>query len=231
MANASLPQQATIATTVAAPSADFLFPGAQCDAKIFARFEASTLGKKSDNRLDFFQQSMGEKLSPKCSKWMALGIAEPLLESGGAQVLADILPGLLQLPLLLAVRACGSTTMSALVQQAAKQCPGRLAIFPDTESHIRRMFAATDACFFFGSGDHSAELALGAMKYASLPVAPSGMLPADTLADFNPNKETGNAFLYPEGQHFPAFAAVVRAAETFRFPHDFQQLQRSVLAG
>ncbi|MBI4232565.1 hypothetical protein HY605_05005 [Candidatus Peregrinibacteria bacterium] len=49
------------------------------------------------------------------------------------------------------------------------------------------------------------------------------------LADYNPNRETGNSFIYRKSHKWSMFAALVRALETFKFPYDWKNLVRQGL--
>ena len=61
----------------------------------------------------------------------------------------------------------------------------------------------------------------------------NGTIPVSCLrpevADYNPNKETGNSFIYKENDHWCMFAALVRAMETFKFPYDWKNIVRQGL--
>ncbi|MBU1151972.1 hypothetical protein KJ632_04065 [Patescibacteria group bacterium] len=46
------------------------------------------------------------------------------------------------------------------------------------------------------------------------------------LEDYNPNQESGNAFLYKGENPWSAFAALVRAIETYKFPYDWKNIVR-----
>ena len=49
----------------------------------------------------------------------------------------------------------------------------------------------------------------------------------DTIADYNPNKETGNSFTFENFNEWEIFAAIVRALETYKFPYDWKFISRS----
>jgi hypothetical protein len=55
-----------------------------------------------------------------------------------------------------------------------------------------------------------------------------GIIPISPLrteiSDYNPNRETGNAFVYRQNNPWNIFAALVRARETFKFPYDWKNL-------
>jgi hypothetical protein len=49
------------------------------------------------------------------------------------------------------------------------------------------------------------------------------------VKDYNPNKETGNSFIFHHEDPWCMFAAMVRALETFKFPYDWKQIVRTGL--
>ncbi|MBI4235292.1 hypothetical protein HY604_03255 [Candidatus Peregrinibacteria bacterium] len=57
-----------------------------------------------------------------------------------------------------------------------------------------------------------------------------GVIPVSSqrpeVVDYNPNRETGNSFVYRCGGPWGIFAAVVRAIETFKFPYDWKHIVR-----
>ncbi len=46
------------------------------------------------------------------------------------------------------------------------------------------------------------------------------------ILDYDPNHESGNAFIYKSDNPWEMFAALVRATETFRFPYDWKHIVR-----
>lgn len=48
-----------------------------------------------------------------------------------------------------------------------------------------------------------------------------------SIVDYNPNTESGNAFIYQNANEWEVFAAVVRAIETYKFPYDWKFIVRS----
>ncbi|MBU1446537.1 hypothetical protein KKD70_04735 [Patescibacteria group bacterium] len=49
------------------------------------------------------------------------------------------------------------------------------------------------------------------------------------IQDYNPNTESGNAFIYKNVDKWEIFAAVVRALETHKFPYDWKFIKRSCM--
>ncbi|MFA6992285.1 MAG: hypothetical protein WC269_03325 [Candidatus Gracilibacteria bacterium] len=48
----------------------------------------------------------------------------------------------------------------------------------------------------------------------------------EEVKDYNPNHETGNAFLFKDETAWAIFASLVRALETFKFPYDWKNIVR-----
>lgn len=46
------------------------------------------------------------------------------------------------------------------------------------------------------------------------------------VSDYDPNNETGNAFVYGSANRWVIFATLVRALETFKFPYDWAHIVR-----
>lgn len=58
----------------------------------------------------------------------------------------------------------------------------------------------------------------------------NGVIPISSLrkevSDYNPNRETGNGFIFKKDSPWAIFAALVRAQETFKFPYDWKHIIR-----
>ena len=63
----------------------------------------------------------------------------------------------------------------------------------------------------------------------------SGIIPIASdsckiLSDYNPNSESGNSFIFDEKNVWAVFAALIRSAETFKFPYDWKHIIRQAVA-
>lgn len=58
---------------------------------------------------------------------------------------------------------------------------------------------------------------------------PISRLDGDDTVDYNPLKEAGNGFYFRSPTKWEMFAAIVRAAETYQFPYDWENLIREIL--
>jgi glycogen synthase len=52
----------------------------------------------------------------------------------------------------------------------------------------------------------------------------------EQIKDYNPNTESGNAFVFKNANEWEIFAAIVRAVETYKFPYDWKFIVRSCKA-
>jgi starch synthase len=189
------------------------------DNKIARKYSARTIEHKAANKAAL-QDLLGWPEEPKqpivC---LSTGMTDEL----GGPLLEQVINGILELPVALVIRGRGSKKYGKLFTQLQKRSPHRIAILGDDEENLRTMLAGSDIALFCSakSGD-DIQLAL---RYGVIPVA----LPTDTLDDYNPVQETGNAFVYAEPSPWLCFASLARALETFKFPFDWRTIQRHAM--
>jgi glycogen synthase len=93
---------------------------------------------------------------------------------------------------------------------AAELLPADIALFPSTD-------LATST------------LAARALTTGTVPVVLESIAPKSVAVEYDPRTEQGNSFYSQRDTRYALFAALVRALETYRFPHDWQALVRSAL--
>lgn len=187
------------------------------DTTIAHRYTVKSLEQKLQNKTAL-QEELGWPAEPKRAMiCLPAGMTDEL---GGA-LLMDLLPGLLSLPVEILVYGKGSSQYGALFTQLAATHNHRVAIMPANEESQRKMFAAADISLFLTDPADMPQLK-HALAYGAVPVAPE----TDALMNYNPNQESGNAFLFEAHSPWLAFAGVVRALETYRFPFDWRTIQR-----
>lgn len=187
------------------------------DTNIAHKYTAKTLEKKGKNKT-LFQGEIG--WTPELKRpilCLPMGMSEKI---GGA-LFEELLPGLLALPLEIFVVGKGSSKYGSLFTDLAKKHGHRIAIIPNDDAAIRKMLAAADMALFLTDPAGQDELTV-ALEYGVVPISFS----SNALDDYNPVQESGNAFLFDVADLWHAYAAVVRAAETFKFPYDWRTIQR-----
>ncbi len=78
-----------------------------------------------------------------------------------------------------------------------------------------KLLEASDMSLIFSFNDVQEILLNG-----SVPISPN----MEGIMDYDPNRETGNSFVYKENDYWCIFAALIRALETFRFPYDWANI-------
>lgn len=93
----------------------------------------------------------------------------------------------------------------------------KLKILPYERMNRIKLLQAADMAMIFSFTDIEELLFNGV-----IPI--SGSRPE--ITDYNPNRETGNSFIYKKEEPWSIFAALVRAVETFKFPYDWKHIVR-----
>jgi hypothetical protein len=93
--------------------------------------------------------------------------------------------------------------------------PGKIPHLEYSRENRHKLLEASDMSLIFSFSDVQEILLNG-----TVPISPN----RKEIADYDPNRETGNGFVYKENDHWCAFATLVRAVETFRFPYDWTNI-------
>lgn len=91
---------------------------------------------------------------------------------------------------------------------------------PYSQANRKRTLEASDMALVFPFNDVQEMLLHGTIPITTL---------RPEVDDYNPNRETGNSFIFKDQNHWAIFAAMVRALETFKFPYDWNNIVRQGL--
>lgn len=192
------------------------------DRAIARPYDIRTLEYKVQNKVAL-QEELGWPAEPKRALiCMPTGVSEQL----GGKLLEELLPGLMELSVQLVILGKGSASYGKMLTTLAKEHSHRIAIVPNEDEAIRKMYAASDMALFLSNPKGTPELA-HALAYGAVPLAPS----TSGIDDYNPNQESGVAFVYDKMTVWHAFAAAVRALETYKFPFDWRTIQKHGMEG
>ncbi|MBI3336039.1 hypothetical protein HYZ98_00545 [Candidatus Peregrinibacteria bacterium] len=150
-------------------------------------------------------------------------LPQEVREETGETLLREMLPGLLALDIALLIRGRGSANIGALLTTLHQKYPEHIAIIPDTEESLIQMVRGGDIALFCTDPTGSKELSL-CLEQGTIPIAPDHV--GSLLHSYDPVQESGNAFLFQKINPWHAFAAIVRACETFKLPFDWRTIQR-----
>lgn len=190
------------------------------DRSISSPYSAECLERKLQNKFAL-QKELGW---PPEEKRAMVFIPTELSEEHGGKLLKALLPGLLELPIELLILGKGTKEFGTLLSRIAQQESHRIAIVPDENETMRKMYAAADMALFLAELTNAPELSL-CLQYGVIPIAPT----TDTLENYNPNQERGCAFLYDSLSPWKCFGALVRALEAYRFPFDWRNIQKEAM--
>jgi starch synthase len=192
------------------------------DVLIAQRYSIKTLEQKVRNKAAL-QKELGWPVEGKrAMAALPLGMTDDL----GGSVLRTMLPGLLSQSLEIVILGKGGKDYGALFTELQKESGHRIAILPADDVALHRILAGADMALFLSDVGGQSILQT-CLAYGVVPIAPE----TDRLESYDPVQERGDAFLFSPGKSgeqtaWSAYAAVVRAIETFKFPFDWRTIQR-----
>ncbi len=198
-------------------------PTAAYDNKIYSKFSKKTIEKKSLNKEEFQKEF---SLIPE-KKTLLLGITTELTDNNGFELLEDLLAGIENLDIQLAIKGVGTAKFQQLIVDFADKHQGKVTVLEDNEDNLRKLYAAADAVVFFTLNKETEQEIANALSYGVVPIAPALK---GVLDDYNPNQESGNAFIFKEGSIWSAYEALVRANENYRFPYDWKTICKNAIS-
>ncbi len=187
------------------------------DDLIESKFSIGSIEQKIQNKTAL-QKELGWPVEPKRPM---LCLPAGMTEKLGGPLLTEVLPGILSQQMELLVLGKGSSTYGSIFMHLAQEQRYRVHIISESEEDMHRMFAAADMALFLSDPTHMEELE-HCLAYGVVPLSPTTPL----LEDYNPIQETGNAFVFGTPSKWTAFAAIVRAVETYKFPFDWRTIVR-----
>ncbi len=168
------------------------------------------------------QEELGWPAEPKRAMvCLPAGMSDAL----GGELLKEMLPGLLELPVEILILGKGSSSYGKFLTDLATKHSHRIAIIPNSDEVVRAMVLASDMALFLTDPSELSELPL-CLKSGTLAIGPESRY----LQNYNPNQESGNGFTYAQATCWQAYAAIVRALETYRFPFDWKTIQKHCVA-
>ena len=135
----------------------------------------------------------------------------------GLDLIEQALPQLVELGVQLVVMGTGDRRYEDMFGRLAAQRPRQVAISIGFDSALaQRIYAGADMLWMPSRFEPCGLAQLIALRYGTIPVVRVTGGLADTIRDFDPASSTGNGFRFGSYDAWQFFAAVVRAAETFR---------------
>ena len=183
------------------------------DELLTARYSAEGIAPKADNKAAL-QQRLGLPQRPKVPLF---GIVSRLAGQKGLDILADVLPHMLQLDVQFALLGTGEPYYHELLSNAARKSPERMAAVLAFDNALAHQIYA--GCDFFLMPSRYEPCGLGQMislRYGTVPIVRRTGGLADTVEDFNPEAGSGNGFTFTDYTPVALFGAISRALLTIR---------------
>ncbi|HKV87087.1 MAG TPA: glycogen/starch synthase [Candidatus Dormibacteraeota bacterium] len=137
----------------------------------------------------------------------------------GLDLIEQALPELLQLGLQLVVIGTGDRRYEDMFRRWAGELPHQVAVSIGFDSALaQRIYAGADMLWMPSKFEPCGLAQLIALRYGTIPVVRTTGGLSDTIKDYDPVIGRGNGFRFGPYDPWQFFAAVVRAAETFRHP-------------
>jgi starch synthase len=135
----------------------------------------------------------------------------------GFDLIEQALPALVQLGLQVAVIGTGDRRYEDMFRRWAAERPRQVAVFSGFDAGLaQRIYAGADMLWMPSRFEPGGLAQLIALRYGTVPVVRATGGLADTIRDYDPALRKGNGFRFGPYDPWQFFAAVVRAAETFR---------------
>lgn len=193
------------------------------DNKIYQKYSKKTIQSKEKNKISFCQD-FGLKYDKKTA---LLCLTFPLTEKNNLDMLQEVINGLLEQNVNIALTGIGSEKFQNFFEKIAKENPQRIAIVSDNDGNKRKVYAASDIFLSTCIQAECLEEMQKALSYGVIPITP----PCDIVSDYDGSQESGNAFVYNEKSPWSFFACLIRALENFKFPYDWKTIQQNAMDG
>src|SRR5438309_3776950 len=197
------------------------------DASIAARYDVNTVEKKVENKLAL-QKEVGLPQDPAIP---VIGLISRLYDQKGLDLIANIMWGLMRLNLQLVVLGAGDARYEEMFRANARDNPQKVAATIGFKPVLAQHIYAGSDLFLMPSRFEPCGLGqLISLRYGTIPIVRATGGLADTIADWDPVKQTGNGFVFSAYDHWDLYAQVVRALENFRQPALWRRLQVNAMS-
>jgi starch synthase len=189
------------------PGLDYAIHNPTVDTALPSRFNAENFASKGICKTALIRR-LELDLDPRRPLFVALG---PLTEARGADLLAEIVPRLLDQDATLVVAGTGSEALVKALSQKTLTERDNYAFVEELDAvGERRLLAAADLLIAPERYDESGSLVRKAQRYGAAPVALARGAVCDAVVDCDVDLATGTGFLYSEPSAEALLGAVTR---------------------
>ena len=153
-----------------------------------------------------------------------------LYDVKGLDLVEQAMPALLQFGVQVVVIGTGDRRYEDMFRRYAAERPGQVAAAIGFDAPLaQRIYAGADMLWMPSRYEPGGLAQLIALRYGTIPVVRATGGLADTIKDYDPVTPEGNGFTFAAYDPWQFYAAVVRAAETYRHPSLWSSLVKRAM--
>lgn len=197
------------------------------DRLLAANYDVNSLQKRIENKL-----ALQEEFDlPVNAKIPVLAFEGRLTDQKGVDLLFDVLPPLLRdFDIQFVVLGGGEGKYLDFFRWVAGSFPQKVGVHLMLDYTLPRLiFSGADLMLFPSRWEPCGLVQLEGMRYGALSVARAVGGLADTVKNFDPEKNEGWGFTFKDFDKWAFFAQIVRALETYRHKNIWEQLQKRAM--
>lgn len=198
------------------------------DQIIYKNFSLINLEDRIENKLDLQRQFnlLEDKSIP------LLAIVGRLAGQKGIELLQVVMPILLEeYPVQFIAMGEPDGGARHFFNDLEKKFPDQVGTHLMSDFTLpRKIFAGSDIFLLPSAYEPGGITAIEAMRYGAIPVSRITGGLADTVEDYNPNKNTGTGFRFKNYNQWALFAALIRALETYKNSKAWRGLIRRAMS-
>jgi len=200
---------------------DYQVYNPQFDQHLWHSYDWNSLDRKHRNKREL-QKMVGLE---ERGDIPVIGLVHRLTEQKGFDLIKNILPVLMRLPLQMVLVGTGSRDYLNVFKKAMRTYPGRIAILsPFTEELGSRVYAGSDMFLMPSRYEPCGMSQLISLRYGSIPIVHETGGLSDTIEDFDPRTGQGTGFVFSRYASDDLLVAIARALETYKYPQVWEHL-------
>jgi starch synthase len=206
---------------------DYEYWNPKTDPYIAHHYNASSLEARAKNK-----QNLQERFNlPVDKKAFVVSIVSRLTRQKGFDLLQHIADAILQeLPMQLIVIGEGDGEFMTFFKELETRYPTKVAAHLKFDIALPHLaYAGSDAVLIPSKFEPSGLTQMEAMRMGSIPIVRKTGGLADSVFDYNPDKQTGTGFVFERFDSSSLMIALIRAFENFRDKKNWHALQKRAM--
>ncbi|NLS44544.1 MAG: glycogen synthase GlgA [Firmicutes bacterium] len=197
----------------------------ETDARIYRNYGPEDHNEKKENKYAL-QREIG--LPPGDAP--LIGIVSRLVDQKGLDLVAEVIPEIVQRDIQFVVLGTGDPYYEELFRSFHKTYPNRVAVeIGFNVALAQRIYAGCDMFLMPSRFEPCGLGQLISMRYGTIPIVRSTGGLADTVVNYEPNKQAGNGFTFAEYSSDSLFDAIIRAINTYQDKRRWVALVENVM--